>query len=374
MTWKIPLFKIHYDEEDIASVVKVIRRGSYWASGPEIQEFEEAIAQYTGVDYCVAVSSGTSALHAALLAHGIGPGDEVMVPSFTFVATVNAPLFVGATPVFVDIEEKTCGIDPEEVRKRITPRTKAILCVHIGGCPCLVEELRETAEDHSLLLIEDAAEALGARIGSTHVGTFGDSSILSFCQNKVITTGEGGAVITSSREVYEKVKLLRSHGRLETQDYFTSTAHPDYVRLGYNLRMSTLTAALGLSQMRKVEDIVAMRREKAAYYTRALSQVEGVTLMTPPSNCFHVYQMFMVLVEKRDAFMVHLADRGIMTKVYFDPVHLTSFYRDTLHYTEHLPVTERISRQVVSLPLYPALQENEMEYIVREITAFMVRT
>lgn len=376
MTWKIPLFKIYYDDEDTESVVKVIKRGSFWASGPEIQEFEEEIARYTGVKYCTAVSSGTSALHAVLLAHDIGPGDEVIVPSFTFVATVNAPLFVGARPVFVDIEEKTCGLNPEEVEKKITSKTKAILCVHYGGCPCFVKELKEIAEDRGLLLIEDAAEAIGARIGSECAGSFGDSAVLSFCQNKVITTGEGGAVITDSSRVYERLKLIRSHGRVETENYFSSAEHPDYVTLGYNLRMSSITAALGLSQIKKIDEIIRMRREKAAYLQDNLSPIKGVTVMSPPPGHFHAYQMYTIKTEPgvRDRLMHHLASKGIMTKVYFDPVHLTSFYKDTLQYTEELPVTETVSKQVVSLPIYPTLQDSDMLYMVAEIKDFMVKT
>ncbi len=376
MSWKIPLFKIYYDDEDIESVINVVKRGYSWANGREIREFEEEIASYIGVKYCTATSSGTSALQAVLLAHNIGPGDEVIVPSFTFVATVNSPLFVGARPVFADIEDKTFGLSPEDVEKKITSRTKAILCVHYGGCPCLVKELKEIAERYNLLLIEDAAETLGAKIGSKYVGTFGDSAVLSFCQNKIITTGEGGAVITDSKEVYEQVKLIRSHGRVETEDYFASGEHPNYVSLGYNFRMSTITAALGLSQIKKIDEIIKMRREKAVYLTENLSTIKGVTVITPPPDYFHVYQMYTVMINSgvRDRFMQHLMSKGIMTKVYFDPVHLTPFYRDTLQYREDLPVTERVSRQVVSLPIYPALQENDIAYMMDEIKDFMVRT
>jgi perosamine synthetase len=376
MTLRIPLFKIYHDDKDIESVVNIVKRGYSWANGQEIREFEEEIARYIGVKYCTVISSGTSALQAALLAHNIGSGDEVIVPSFTFVATANSPLFVGARPVFADIEEKTYGLNPEDVEKKITSRTKAILCVHYGGCPCYVKELKEIAESHNLLLIEDAAEALGAKIGSEYVGAFGDSAILSFCQNKVITTGEGGAVITNSKEVFERLKLIRSHGRAETQDYFTSAEHPEYVSLGYNFRMSTITAALGLSQIKKINEIIKLRREKAASLTENLSKIKGITVTTPPSGYFHVYQMYTVMTYpgKRDRFMQYLMSKGIMTKVYFDPVHLTFFYRDTLQYRENLPVTERVSKQVVSLPIYPTLQDTDITYMADEIEDFMVRT
>ncbi len=213
MDWKIPLFKIYWDEEDVKMATKSIQRGMFWAIGPNIERFENMLAEYTGRKYAVAFNSGTSALHAALLAYGIGEGDEVIVPSFTFIATANAPLFVGAKPVFADIEEKTFGLDLEDVLRKITPRTKAIIPVHYGGGACRVEELSEIAREHNLLLIEDAAESLGATVGGKKVGRFGNCAILSFCANKVITTGEGGAAVTDSAETAEKLRLIRSHGR-----------------------------------------------------------------------------------------------------------------------------------------------------------------
>jgi perosamine synthetase len=372
MAWKIPLFKIYCDDKDVEGVTRVIKRGSYWATGPEIQEFEKALSKYVGTQYAVAVNSGTSALHAVLQAT-LQQGDEVIVPSFTFVATANAPLFVGARPVFADIEEKTYGLDPEDVKEKITPKTKAIICVHYGGCPCFVKELKDIAEANNLVLIEDAAEALGATVKSEPVGTFGDAAVLSFCQNKVITTGEGGAVVTDSRELYEKMILTRSHGRLD-HDYFSSVEHSDYITLGYNFRMSSLTAALGVSQIKKIDDIIQIRREKAHYMTENLSGIEGVRVPDPPHSYYHVYQLYTIRVlTQRNELMHYLADKGIMTKVYFDPIHFMSFYRD-LNYTVELPVTERVASQVVSLPLYPTLQDTEIDYITSEITNFMVRT
>ena len=208
MTWNIPLFKMYWDQDDLDSVTNTLSFGMNWAVGPEVTQFEQELSEYIGTKYCLTFNSGTSALHAALLAHGIGNGDEVIVPSFTFIATANAPLFVGARPVFADIEERTLGLDPEDVLEKITPQTKAIIPIHYGGCPCMIRELREIADDHSLILVEDAAEAFGASINGEKVGTFGDSAMLSFCQNKIITTGDGGAMVTESRDLYEKMKLI----------------------------------------------------------------------------------------------------------------------------------------------------------------------
>jgi len=374
--WKIPLFKIYWDEHDVKSVTEAIKKGMFWAVGPNIEEFEKKIAEYTGARYAIVFNSGTSALHAALLAHGIKEGDEVIAPSFTFIATANAPLFVGAKPVFADVEETTFGLDPEDVKERITRKSRAIIPVHYGGCPCLIRELKEIAEDRHMILIEDAAESLGARIHDKKVGTFGDSAILSFCQNKIITTGEGGAIITDSKENYEKLKLIRSHGRLETRDYFSSTEYMNYVTLGYNFRMSNLTAVLGLSQLRKVDKLVEMRRKNAKYMTEELKQVKEVTAPSPPKNYYHVYQMYTIRVDanSRDKLMKYLANKGIMTKVHFYPVHLTHFYKNELNYNCKLPVTEEISKQVLTLPMYPSLTMEEIDYMVGEIKAFFSRS
>jgi perosamine synthetase len=283
-------------------------------------------------------------LHAVLNAYGLNNDDEVIVPSFTFIATSNSPLFVGSKPIFADIEEETYGLNPESVREQITPKTKAILPVHYGGCPCLIKQLREIADEHNILLIEDVAESFGATVEGKKAGSFGDSSVLSFCQNKVISTGEGGAVVTDSKELYEKMKLFRSHGRLEDKDYFSSIEYMDYISLGYNFRMSNITAALGLSQLRKVDQIIRMRQENGAYLTRRLAKIKQVNVMHAPDGFSHVYQLYTIRVneEQRDPLMQFLASKGIMTKVYFAPIHLTRFYKNVLKYNCNLAVTGKI--------------------------------
>ena len=374
MNWKIPLFKIYWDEEDIKIVNKAIQRGMFWAIGPNIEKFEDMVAQYIGTKYALVFNSGTSALHATLLAYGIGQEDEVIVPSFTFIATANAPLFVGAKPVFADIEEKTYGLDPEDVNRKITPKTKAIMPIHYGGCPCLIAELRQVAKEHNIILIEDAAESLGATVNGKKVGSFGDAAILSFCSNKVITTGEGGAVVTDSVDTYEKLKLIRSHGRGETANYFSSTDYMDYVTLGYNFRMSDITAALGIAQLKKIDSVIKMRRRNAEMLSAKLSRIVEIEIPLPSDNFFHVYQMYTIKVKdgqaKRDAMAAYLAERGIMSKVYFLPVHFTHFYKNELRYDCELPVTERLCKQVLTLPMYPTLTENEIDYIADSIATF----
>lgn len=375
MDWKIPLFKISWDDDDIEMVTQSVKRGMFWAAGPEIAQFEKLLAEYLGMKYAVTFNSGTSALHAVLLAYGIGQGDEVIVPSFTFIATANAPLFVGARPVFADIEETNYGLNPDSVRRKITPKTKAIIPVHYGGGPCLVEELKVIAEEHNLLLIEDAAESFGARRNGKQVGTFGDAAMFSLCQTKVFTTGEGGFIVTDSRDIGEKLKLIRSHGRAETADYFSSVEYMDYVTLGYNFRMPTITAALGISQLKKVDRLTEMRRTKSRYLTEALSGIKEIVIPEFPEEVFHVYQEYAIRVKAglkaRDSLRAHLTSRGIMTRISFYPIHLTHFYKNVLKYdNKGLDVTERISAQALTLPMYPGLTKEEMDYMAQEIHSF----
>lgn len=373
MDWKIPLFKIYWDEEDIKMVTEVIRRGMHWAIGPNIEQFERLLAGYMGKEYAIAFNSGTSALHAALLAYGIGQSDEVIVPSFTFIATANAPLFVGARPVFADIEERTWGLDPVDVERKITPKTKAIIPVHYGGGPCLIDELVKVARKHNLLLIEDAAESLGAMVNGKKAGAFGDSAMLSFCANKVVTTGEGGAVITDSPEVAEKLRLIRSHGRAEKASYFSSSESMDYVALGYNFRIPDMLAALGIAQLKKIDKLIHMRRQNAERLSEKLAPVSEIEVPQSQQGFFHVFQMYTVRVkegrQKRDALMKYLAQQGIMSKVYFEPVHLTQFYRDKLRYDCQLPVTEKLAEQVLTLPMYPGMT-GEIDYLATKVADF----
>jgi perosamine synthetase len=283
---------------------------------------------------------------------------------------------VGAKPVFADIEEETFGLDPQDVNERITERTKAIITVHYGGCPSKVKELREIADDHKILLIEDAAEAFGAKIGSLKVGTFGEGAMFSFCQNKIITTGEGGAVVTNDEKIYERLKLIRSHGRLENQQYFSSTQTGEYVELGYNWRLSNILAALGLAQMRKVDKIIEMRRRRAQILTKELSRINNIMPPKPPERYFHVYQLYTIRVpsDLRNALIRHLAEKGIMSKIYFSPIHLTMFYKKKFGFKDgELPVTEKVSKEVLSLPIYPTMNNDEIDYIVKSIGEFFGR-
>ncbi len=366
---KIPLFKIYWDSDDVKSITASLKKGHSWACGPEIDDFEKRISQYIGTKYCATFSSGTTALHAVMLAYDIGSGDEVIVPSFTFIATANAVLFVGATPVFADIEENMFGLDPNDVEKKITKNTKAIIAVHYAGYPCKINELRKIADKYKLILIEDAAESMGSKTANNkNIGTIGDSAVLSFCQNKIITTGEGGAVVTNKKEICDKLKLIRSHGRQEG-DYF-SGANLDYMSLGYNFRLSSISAALGISQIKKIEKIIKMRQEIATYYKEKLSKIREIEMSEVSGRS--VYQLFTIKTKNgnRAGLIKFLSENGISTKIYFEPVHKTFFYSKILGISSTLPVTEALSEKVLSLPIYPSLKFSEIDYIVKKIEAF----
>jgi len=375
MEWKIPLFKTFSDQADIDAVASIIRRGTYWAAGPEIEVFEKNLADFLGVKYVLSFNSGTSALHILLLAHGIRD-KEVIVPSFTFVATSNAVILAGGTPVFAESEEETFGLDAGDIEKRITERTKAIITINYGGFPSRdMMKLRRIADKHGLVFIEDSAESLGSRIGDKKIGTIGHSAIFSFCQNKVVSTGEGGVLVTESQEVYEKAKLLRSHGRVEeAKDYFSNTGDNDYIEVGYNYRLPTMLAALGCSQLKKIDLIAEKRRSVGRIYDEGLSKNKEIELPKELSGYYAVYQMYTIKLkdqQTRDALQNHLEKKGIMTKVYFNPVHLKTIYtRDYGCKAGDLPRTEELSGRVLTLPLYPHMTRAETGYVVESINEF----
>ena len=373
-SWKIPLYKVYSDDEDINLITKIIRRGSSWALGPEIEEFENAIKNYVGIDYCAVLNSGTSSLHATLLAFGLGAGDDILVPSFSFVSTANSVLFTNATPSFVDIEETTFGLNPKLISEKISASTKAIIPMDYGGQSCKIDEINEVARDEKLLLIEDAAESLGASINNNKAGSFGDAAIFSFCGNKVLTTGEGGAVVTNSKETIEKIKLIRSHGRIDKINYFENTENSRYQDLGYNWRMSSITAALGISQLNKLDKIIKMRQKNAAFISSRLEKFPQIITPISPDGYEHIYQMYTIRLatnKMRDDLKNHLLAKRIFSKVYFEPIHLTPFYRKKFNFKEgDLPVTEQISQQILTIPLFPNMTMEEKNYLVDSISEF----
>lgn len=370
------LFDIYWDQSDIDSVSQVISRGAYWAVGPEIKMFENDLKDFFGVKYALAFCNGTAALHSLLLAHGITSG-EVIIPSFSFIATANAVVLAGATPVFAEIEEETLGLDPLDVEKRITPNTKAILPMHYGGKVCkYIKELKEISDKHNIPLIEDNAESFGAKLNDKFAGTFGNSAILSFCQNKILPTGEGGAIITNSKKVYEKLILIRSHGRVEQPnlDYFHDIHMEDYIEVGYNYRMPTICAALGRSQFKKLDTIIKKRRLIGKNYDNMLSSISGLQVLHEFTGSEDVYQLYSVFLKdsnKRNELQEYLLQKGIFSKIYFAPIHLKSFYRNKYGYKENdLPITEMISKKIITLPFSLNFSIEDQNYIVKSIKTF----
>lgn len=379
MDFKIPLFKTYWDQDDINAISAVIKRGTYWATGPKINEFEQKIADFIGRKYCVSFNSGTSALHTVLLTYNITTG-EVIVPSFTFISTANAVLLAGATPVFAESEKQTYGLDVESVRQKITDKTKAIIPLHYGGLPSRdIKKLRKLSDENDILLIEDAAESLGSKMDNQMTGSFGDAAMFSFCQNKIISTGEGGVIVTDSKEIYEKMKLIRSHGRVESKNknYFSTTEEMDYIDIGYNFRMPTMNAALGLSQLKKIDKIIQMRREKAFYYHQKLKDIKDIILPKELEKQKHVYQMYTIQLKNkkvRDNLQNYLTKNGIMTKVYFYPIHLKSYYKNKFGYKNgDLPKTEALSEKVLTLPIYPTLKTDDQKIITDTIKKYFTK-
>ena len=372
MAGKIPLYKIFTDREDNRAVNKVLQRGMDWAIGPEIAEFEKKLASYIGTKYCIAFNSGTSAGHAALLAININSG-EVIVPSFTFISTANWPLMVNAKPKFVDIEEENFGLNPERVKSEITKNTKAIIPIHYGGLPCKIIEINRIARNKKIPLIEDCAEAFGTKIKGVSVGTFGQMSIFSFAPNKILTTGEGGAICTDSRKIFEKLQLIRSHGRLINENYFKTSQLPNYISIGYNWRMSSMTAALGLSQFDKLDRIIQLRRRHARFYVSKLKKINEIKLPDEPKDHLHVYQLFTIQLKNnliRHKLQKFLASKGIMTKIFFEPIHLSKFYKKSGFGKKSLSNTKKISQTVLSLPIFPGLKSEEITHICDSIKEF----
>lgn len=348
----IPIAQPMIGEEEKQAVLEVLESGML-AQGPRVQAFEEAFARYCGVKYAVATSSGTTALHVALLAHGIGPGDEVITTPFTFIASANSILYVGARPVFVDIDPATFNICPDLLESAITPRTKAIMPVHLFGLPADMDPILEVAERHGLIVIEDACQSHGAEYKGKRVGSFG-TGCFSFYPTKNITTAEGGIITTDDEKIAEKCRVIRQHGM--RRRYY-------HDELGFNFRMSDVHAAIGLAQLRKLEQFNEMRIANARYLSEHL---RGVGVPIVPEGRRHVFHQYTIRVPdgRRDAVVDGLRERGIGTAVYYPvPVHQQQFYKD-MGYDLVLPEAERAAQEVLSLPVHPGLSRADLEKIV----------
>lgn len=362
---QIPLSAPDIGAAEMEAVASVLRSGRL-SLGPKLEEFEHSIATYIGVPHAVAVSSGTAGLHLCLLALGIGAGDAVLLPSFTFIAAANAIRFVGATPVFVDIDPVTLNIDPEKIAAAITPRTRAILVVHTFGAPAEMEPILALARKHNLLVVEDACEALGAEYAGQRVGSFGDASVFAFYPNKQITTGEGGMIVTRDAQLAARLRALRNQGRTGG-DWF------DHQELGYNYRISELACALGLAQMQRIESILALREQTAQAYSDALQIFPQLIL--PPLNLpkrrisWFVYAVRLraeFSQHDRDALLSALAAQGIACGRYFAPIHQQPCYAAWRH-RHALPVTESHAARMLALPFFTQITQAQIAAVAQAL-------
>lgn len=343
-------------DQEKQGVLEVLDSGML-AQGSKVAALEEAFADYCGVEHAVATSSGTTALHVALLANEIGEGDEVITSPFTFIASANSILFTGARPVFVDIDPVTFNLDPDLVEAAITPRTKAIMPVHLFGLPAEMDPLMALAEEHNLAVIEDACQAHGAAYEGKRAGSFG-TGCFSFYPTKNMTTGEGGMITTNDEGLAEECRVIRQHGM--RRRYY----HDD---LGYNFRMTDVHAAIGLGQLEKLEQFNEARIANAAYFSQHL---EGVTAPAVPDDCRHVFHQYTIRVPdgRRDALREHLKDNGVGTGIYYPvPIHKQTYYTQELGYDVSLPESERAADEVLSLPVHPALSHGDLERIVEAV-------
>ena len=354
----IPLAIPQIGKEEKDSVLEVLSSGQM-AQGPRVRQFEEQFAAWCAVKYAIATSSGTSALHIAMLAHGIGLDDEVITTPFSFVASANCALYVGARPVFVDIEPDYFTLDLAQVAGRITSRTRAIIAVHLFGQPCDMEALAKLAEAHSLIIIEDACQAHGATFKGQKMGAWG-TACYSFYATKNMTTIEGGMITTNDAGVAEQARMMRDHG---------SSKRYHHEIVGYNLRMTDLQAAIGLVQLSKVEAWNTQRQANAAYLTEKLAGVEGVVTPRVREKATHVFHQYTVRVQDRDSVTQRLTQRGIGFGVHYPtPIHQQPVYR-RLGYGDCLPQAEKASREVLSLPVHPALSNEDLDRIAEAVTS-----
>lgn len=345
-------------EEEKLSVLEVLDSGII-AQGPKVREFEEAFAAMCGVRYGVATSSGTTALHTLLLAHGIGPGDEVITSPFTFIASANSVLYTGARPVFVDIDPATYNLNVQLIEAAITPRTRAILPVHLFGLSCDMAPILEIAEKHGLVVVEDACQSHGATYGGKRVGSFG-AGAFSFYPTKNMTSAEGGMITTDDAELAQKCRIIRQHGM--ARRYY-------HDELGFNFRMTDVHAAIGLAQLRKLADFNAARQRNARYLD---ANLKGVITPVTPLGCEHVYHQYSIRVAggRRDELRLHLQERGVMSEVYYPvPVHKQNLYTGELGYQVHLPEAERTALEILSLPVHPALSADDLAAIAAGVNS-----
>lgn len=366
MKKKFSISRPFIQKDDINGVSAVLKTGQL-SLGPKHIEFEKLFAKKIGTRFAVAVSSGTAGLHLAVLAAGIGPGDEVITSPFSFVASANCILYVGAKPVFVDVDSQTGNIDPKKIEEKITKKTKAILVVHIFGQAADMDPILKIAKKYRLKIIEDACESVMAEYKGKKVGVFGESAVFAFYPNKQMTTGEGGMITTNSKRVYKMCKSLANQGRSDNMQWL------NHQYLGYNYRMDEMSAALGLTQLKKLDFMISGRRQVASWYGEFLKKHDDL-VATPKVASGNIHTWFVYVVRivgngvNRDKVIKMLAKKGISSKPYLPSIHLFDFYKKKFGYkVGAYPVSEAISRQSLALPLYIGLKRKDIKYICDQL-------
>jgi perosamine synthetase len=358
----IPVYKPFIGDTERAYVADAV--DSTWISskGKYLDRFEAEFPEYLGSRFGIATCNGTASLHLALAALGIGPGDEVIVPTLTYVASVNAITYTGATPVFVDSEPEYWNLDPQLIERLITDRTKAIEVVHLYGHPVDMDPVMALAQEHGLAVIEDAAEAHGAQYRGRKVGSFGDVASFSFFGNKVVTTGEGGMVVTDDEGLANVCRHLRGQGVSPTRTYWHDV-------IGYNYRMTNIAAAIGVAQLERIDDVIARKRRIAAMYRDRLEQVSGVTFQREAEWADAVWWMVSILVDPsvRDDLMFFLRQNGVESRPFFYPAHVLPMYQNGMSY----PVAERLGASGINLPSFPELTEAEIDRVCELVAKYM---
>lgn len=367
----IPYGRQTIEDDDIQAVVDVLK-SDYLTTGPKIVEFEKAVCEYTNTKYAVAISNGTAALHAACFAAGIGPGDEVITTPITFAASANCVLYCGGKPVFADINPQTYNIDVEDIRRKITDKTKAIIPVHLAGQPCDMDAIHALAKEHNLIVIEDGAHALGAEYKGQRIGGLSDMTTFSFHPVKPITTGEGGMIMTNNEEYYKRLMLFRSHGITRDEQLMTRNDGPWFYQqldLGYNYRITDIQCALGANQMKKLDRYLKRRREIATRYDEAFADVDNI--ITPYQSLdgvsgWHLY-IIQVKGENRKEVFEFLREKGIGVNVHYIPVYYHPYYREHGYEDIKCPVAEDVYEHIISLPIFPGLTEENQDYVIEQV-------
>ena len=367
----IPYGRQSINDDDIQAVVEVLK-SDFLTTGPKVAEFERCVAEYTNTKYAVAISNGTAALHATCFAAGIGPGDEVITTPLTFAASANCVLYCGGKPVFADINPNTYNILPEEIEKRITSRTKAIIPVHFTGQACEMDEIQRIAKKHGLMVIEDGAHALGAEYKGKKIGGLSDMTTFSFHPVKHITTGEGGMIMTNDKELYKRLSLFRTHGITRNQDFMTENQGDWYyeqLELGYNYRISDIQCALGISQMQRLPEFLRRRREIAEAYNEAFCDTEGILIPEQAKgtlNSWHLYVIQVIGGDRKEIFD-RLRREGIGVNVHYIPVYKHPYYQRNGYGQVCCKNAEKVYGRMISLPIYPDLTEGEQEYVIEKV-------